>query len=289
MRSLPLPNKSIESILNACVDGLSDENRLNEKYTENLDKFKSNGDEYCKKAACNELHLIDEYDRSIGFELDNGLTGEEIKSLYSNLFSKEGKPARRIYNEIKESAPLNICPYCGCGRVTTLDHFLPKAKYPFFSVLAENLVPSCSDCNHGKGMSNANSAEKQTLHPYYDHALLVTDQWLFASVCETQPTTLMFRAEAPKNWSSINKERIQAHFSSYNLAIVCAHFANVELADRYQSDSSTFKKHGHEMLRVILEEEANNLKLRHKNHWRTAMFQALANSEWYCHGCFIFE
>jgi hypothetical protein len=43
------------------------------------------------------------------------------------------------------------------------------------------------------------------------------------------------------------------------------------------------------MLRVILEEEANNLKLRHKNHWRTAMFQALANSEWYCHGCFIFE
>ena len=55
---------------------------------------------------------------------------------------------------------LSVCPYCNRTFINTvymtpksgkaradLDHFLPKAKYPYFSMSIYNLVPSCSVCN----------------------------------------------------------------------------------------------------------------------------------------------
>ena len=43
------------------------------------------------------------------------------------------------------------CPYCAMGFVKKLDHYLPKQKFPEFSMLDANLIPSCSDCNEEKG------------------------------------------------------------------------------------------------------------------------------------------
>ncbi|TGC06732.1 hypothetical protein CRG93_19505 [Escherichia sp. E2593] len=56
------------------------------------------------------------------------------------------KEIREAY--IKEGI---TCPYCGVGTATTLDHYYCKSSLPQFSILKENLIPCCGECNKTKG------------------------------------------------------------------------------------------------------------------------------------------
>jgi len=65
---------------------------------------------------------------------------------------------------------LDYCPSCGeDGYPRTLDHYLPKEKFPEFSILSSNLVPMCDTCQ-GEKLSKTvtDDGEKIFLHPYYD-------------------------------------------------------------------------------------------------------------------------
>ncbi len=71
---------------------------------------------------------------------------------------------------------LRTCPYCNRQYITpiltsngkmrgTLDHFLPKNEYPYFSMSLYNLVPSCYNCNSSfKGSIKFNFDD---INPYY--------------------------------------------------------------------------------------------------------------------------
>ena len=50
---------------------------------------------------------------------------------------------KRVYN--------NKCPYCILSEPDTIEHILPKEKYPEFAVHLYNLIPCCSKCNRHKG------------------------------------------------------------------------------------------------------------------------------------------
>lgn len=70
--------------------------------------------------------------------------------------------------DIKDEIYFNgllTCPYCGnIGTPDTIDHYLPKADYPEFSIFSDNLVPSCFHCNNNrKDKPNI----KETMHPYF--------------------------------------------------------------------------------------------------------------------------
>ncbi len=82
------------------------------------------------------------------------VTIDEMKSLYATGMSASSGAARRYYDEIVNAAPNRICPLCGVGTVTTLDHHLPQSKYPDYVLVPANLVPSCSDCNKTKFTSS---------------------------------------------------------------------------------------------------------------------------------------
>ena len=49
---------------------------------------------------------------------------------------------KRVYN--------NKCPYCTLSEPNTIEHILPKEKYPEFAVHLYNLIPCCSKCNGHK-------------------------------------------------------------------------------------------------------------------------------------------
>ncbi|WP_248742125.1 MULTISPECIES: hypothetical protein [unclassified Pseudomonas] len=73
------------------------------------------------------------------------------------------------------SIPLNglaSCPFCGGDGARTIEHYLPQASYPEFSIYSLNLMPSCGDCNRKRNDSNAYGADVKLLHPYFDRALL---------------------------------------------------------------------------------------------------------------------
>ncbi len=67
---------------------------------------------------------------------------------------------------------LPSCPFCGGDGARTIEHFLPQASFPEFSVLSLNLAPSCGDCNRKRNNQNEHGAPLKLLHPYFDYEIL---------------------------------------------------------------------------------------------------------------------
>ncbi|MDA2093773.1 hypothetical protein PDN23_14210 [Bacillus cereus] len=97
--------------------------------------------------------------------------------LYENLLSgkffnkaieSKGKVA---VNEFKNFLTLenNICPYCDWYEMefaaVSIDHFLPKSKYPLLSIYPRNLVVACAACNDRIKKDNI---YLPIAHPYYN-------------------------------------------------------------------------------------------------------------------------
>ncbi len=72
---------------------------------------------------------------------------------------------------------LGVCPYCD-GPLTPsrakVDHFYPKAEFPFLALAPENLVPACTDCNslqvkgdHPPLAKGAPNEVADWFHPYH--------------------------------------------------------------------------------------------------------------------------
>lgn len=79
---------------------------------------------------------------------------------------KAGCAARdRLYAKIRKLT--SVCPYCTIALTTTLDHYLPKAYYPEFSILTVNLIPSCYSCNRSRDFRSS-TGERALIHPYFD-------------------------------------------------------------------------------------------------------------------------
>lgn len=94
------------------------------------------------------------------------------KDKFINLYTRPIGTLKTNIIDILRDHTLASCPFCSeAGRPTTLDHFLPKEKYPEFSFLSNNLVPACDACQgaDAKGSKVLNGKGKRIfLHPYYD-------------------------------------------------------------------------------------------------------------------------
>ena len=203
---------------------------------------------------------------------------DSLKKLYTNQMVPKDKPARKYYDELMSLPPLNRCPFCGIGTVTTLDHYLPKSEFPIFSILPYNLVASCKDCNTGKLADYATTKNSQTLHPYYDD--FTYEQWLFARVLQTSPVSIEFYVSPPSAWSQIEKDRVKSHFDNYQLekrfSIEAAN-SLADLREEFMIFSSTPTDIQQELYKKFVSHDS-----RHKNSWETAMYQALCQNQWYC-------
>lgn len=200
----------------------------------------------------------------------------DMKGLYEEQFV-DRKKGRRIYDKIMLLAPLSICPFCGFGTVATLDHYLPKAPFPTFSVLPYNLVPCCFDCNKGKAAGHARTQNEQTIHPYYDD--YSNEQWLYASIVQTNPVSIRFYVNPPSTWNPVDQDRVKAHFIDFDLekrfSIKAAtEFAN--LREEFKLYSSTPSQ-----IKEALTKKARAQLSRYKNSWESAFYQALSNNNWY--------
>lgn len=70
---------------------------------------------------------------------------------------------------------IQTCPFCdgSMKSAVTVEHFLPKGRYPVLSVHAANLVPACKDCNEPKSDKDPleNARLLDLFVPYHRHAL----------------------------------------------------------------------------------------------------------------------
>lgn len=138
---------------------------------------------------------------------------------------------KRLINERQSEGTRDFCPYCGIGAPRQFDHYLPKEKYPEFSVHAYNLVPCCDICNGKK-----------------------SDVWLDAKnarvflnlYIDSLPTAPMLEPEV--NWVMRKGKRVPAvsfnlvrpaGFSVGKFGLIESHFKKLELLSRYKDQAHT--------------------------------------------------
>jgi 5-methylcytosine-specific restriction endonuclease McrA len=209
---------------------------------------------------------------------------EDMKWLYEHHFVAEGSAGRAIYNALRAKPRFKLCPLCGVGQVSTLDHYLPKSKYPVLAVLPANLVPACSDCNRAKGTKAPATEGSQTLHPYYDN--FDDGRWLHAAFVDDAPPSLRFFACGPDHWSQTRRDRVARHLEVFKLGPLFASNASQELVNIRQQLVSTFAIGGPGAVRAHLREQAASREQAYRNSWQTAMYDSLAGDDLFCDGAF---
>lgn len=216
--------------------------------------------------------------------VNGNVTKDELKKVYSNQMVGSGI-GRIYYDKLLKAAKNDLCPLCAHRDATTLDHYLPKAKYPRLSVVPINLVPSCKDCNTGKLTSFPTTPEEETIHPYYDDIEL--DQWLEARVNRTTPLSVTFYVLHVPGWSNLLFDRTKNHLKAYKLDLLYSTQAGRELTARKQQLISNYTPQlGDANVKKLLLDEAISRGTSNINSWQSALYRCLANDDWFCNGGF---
>jgi 5-methylcytosine-specific restriction endonuclease McrA len=274
MRTIIAPNENPSVVYQTCIDSIADED-LRQRLNALTQDIGAHAGDYQRRATAKKLYTIPSNDCGNDDIVLGAVTKKELKDVYSSHMVSKSKPARVIYDLLLSRAPLGKCPFCGVGQASTLDHYLPKAKYPQLSVVPFNLVPSCKDCNTGKSAGVATTEETQCLHPYFDGQSFEEDQWLFAEVVTTSPLSIRYFVMAPKHWDDISKKRVESHFSDFGLAKRYSIEAANELANQKYFLEDFKKNNGTDALVDLLSVKARSNSSVHVNSWQTAFYQAL--------------
>ncbi|UOE82458.1 hypothetical protein LTQ03_17170 [Vibrio splendidus] len=226
-------------------------------------------------ASLKSLYLVeDKSNQTFSCVLDES----ELKNLYD--YHMIDGVARDYYDLVKGSQP--VCPFCMKGAIYTVEHHLPKSKYPTYSIIPYNLVPCCRDCNTNKLDKIYLSENGQTLHPYYDQAN--SNRWLYAEVIPGFAPSVRFYVNCSESLNKSLNIKISNHFKIYDLNHTYKACTVPELAYLNQKLSDIHIKSGLSGVEEYLKEEAICNERANKNFWKTALYHALSKDQWYLNG-----
>jgi hypothetical protein len=276
MQKLVKPNDDPESVFLMCISRVRDDN-LKTRLTSMSSAIKDYANQFEIAASNTTLHALRPYNNVGGI-----VTNEEIIAVYTDRMVKRDSPGRDIYDKLLLLPKYGRCPLCGHGVVCTLDHHLPKTKYPTLAVVPTNLVPACRDCNTAKTSAIPITGEEETIHPYFDN--IETDLWLYATVIETEDSSpvLRFFVQPPPSWDNLKIKRVKHHFKVFKLSTLYTSQAGTELTNIRDRLIQLFSAEGIQGVKSHLREEADSRAKGYLNSWQTAMYKALAASDWYC-------
>jgi len=284
MMRLSEPQYSFEQTLDECVAGITGNAELRHKLSSGKPDFTTVEAQYLGAAGIGELHTIQPINTDVDADpvVINTLKKSDLVKIYDQYFVPEQKPARKIYDALLNAAK-EKCPFCGgIGTPHNLDHFLPKAHFPQFSVQPRNLVPACRDCNmDGKAHAFAMSAEDQIIQPYVDNDRFFFDQWIFAiyhAGNDGEPGEFEYFVNPPEGWREVDKQRVRKHFADFDLARRYTTKA-AELLGTVLQQIESLRQAGldNETINVaLLQPGIDNASF--VNHWQKGMFQALRHA-----------
>lgn len=177
--------KKMEEVKNKIINNLNTLNKVNDKLSERY-KIIQDFILSIKQIPLSEINgtiiSIDKFKQAINNEAQNtakkfnelSLQIKETISL-QNIQKYRDSTSWSAYHFVMELG-LKVCPYCNRQYISPiysedgkmrgdLDHFLPKYKFPYFSMSIYNLVPSCKFCNSSLKNKKEFSYNKN-LNPY---------------------------------------------------------------------------------------------------------------------------
>ncbi|WP_336856035.1 HNH endonuclease signature motif containing protein [Sinomonas albida] len=209
-----------------------------------------------------------------------GLSRSAMCDLYDKQFTKN-IGVERIRSGIKNAAPNGLCPYCGQGSVTQLDHYLPKKQFAGTTVHPANLVPACGDCNFAKLEYKPGPDDPPVLHPYFDAAFSV--RWLTATLTQGSLGLPKIRFSVSLSQPDPALEaRLWAHMKVFKLWDRFGAWAGQSLSNYenfLRSDPGRQMTLG--QVRKDLYEMAIKQSGGRVNSWEQAAHEAMASSDWY--------
>lgn len=212
-----------EHSLNACIAGVTGDNELRSKLEHAKSELERVETEYRESFWTEVTDRFPDWETACGegWVTTAGLSQRDLVSLYDKYFRKKGKPARAIYDELLNCAE-DQCPFCGgVSAPATLDHFLPKSRYPHCAVMPVNLLPACYDCNLGAKLTDdGGTYGLPFIHPYLDKDRYFKEQWIFADYFpggEGKPGWFEYYAQPPSYWSDRDRDRARRHFNEFRI------------------------------------------------------------------------
>jgi 5-methylcytosine-specific restriction endonuclease McrA len=205
---------------------------------------------------------------------------DEMIKVYTGRMAKGNTSGRHYYDKLIARAPQGRCPLCGQRTVSTLDHYLPKAGYPSFVVTPHNLIPACKDCNKEKSDVLADSADEQTLHPYFDD--IDRFVWLKSVIVHSSPAAAQFFVDTSGVPAKMAK-RAEYHFKRLKLGPLYASHAADEIAG-ISYRLCHLLGFGAATVKIHLEAEATSRVVARRNSWQSALYTAMASDDWFCQG-----
>lgn len=289
MKRLVPPNITFNDILLKCSEGMEQVN-VRSNFISVFPTFLAKEQEYQALSSVGNLYTYPKVNPLANTTPVIGhLTKRKLVNLYENNLRNKEKPARYYYDALLVSSG-ERCPFCGdIGQTKNLDHFLPKAHFPEFSVMPLNLVPSCRDCNMGeKGESYATAADEQAIHPYIDKDVFYQEQWVFAEYIGEDDGAFRYYVNCPDVWCQQDRNRATNHFNTLDLANRYRLEASKHLSEVIDQKNA-FKQTVLDLAPLstpqIIKTEFINSNLmpiiqssQFSNHWKKVMYQCLANS-----------
>lgn len=138
---------------------------------------------------------------------------------------------KKLITERQVEGIRDFCAYCGIGGPRQFDHYLPKAKFPEFSVHFYNLVPCCASCNGLKGEIWLQANGARVFINFYIDSL---------------PTAPMLELDV--QWLVKNGKRVPvvsfglvrpSGFSTMKFSLIVSHFEKLDLLARYKDQAHT--------------------------------------------------
>lgn len=273
MIKLKKPKLNQCDIYDDCINNIRSYERK-ARLENSKDEVISKSSEYDLLAQNEKLCLIPEH-----VNVQGGVNKDDMVFVYENKFSKKGQIARKYYDEIMLSAPYGRCPLCGQRQVKTLDHYLPKSKFPTYSITPFNLIPACSDCNKDKTDDIASCRGEETIHPYYDD--FNDEVWIKAKLVDEIPVSFEFYTEKPKRWDETKYCRAKTHFKKFSLNKLYKPYASEMFIGAFSRlkrlyDRTDEQETKNEVKECIKDEQKHGL-----NSWQSVMYSSIYESDWF--------
>lgn len=267
MRKLSAPTDSVQDVFLTCIESYQN--------TELKDRLKSITPVLVEAASRFEDCVLTSRTHTIPVadSVDGKVNKDEMVNIYNSKFV--GGPGRPYYDKYMSLSANGKCPFCGIGIVSTLDHYLPKSKYPALALTPKNMIPACRDCNLGakKAFSPQDSAQ-EPLHPYFDD--VEQDIWLSVKFDVKGKDLIPFYfVHRPTTWDELLFSRVVNHMKLYNLYTLYAIHAAEEIAGQSSMWCNFLGKYGEDFVAEFFRDQATSRGQSLLNSWQTALYRGL--------------
>ena len=235
------------------------------------------------KEKCNTYNVLGttakfETARQSSF-LVTSLASPKMQELYDKQFSKN-KGTKKLRDTIKSGAKNNLCPYCGIGFISQLDHYLPKSEFHAVTVHPLNLVPACADCNTVKSAYVPSSGSPAVFHPYFDTAFDIA--WLEATLERGHGDHAVAKFSVNSKIEDAHlRSRMMQHLGVFGLKNRFSSFASQLIQEFETFYRNSPQKLTLESTRHYLEVSMHVASSVTRNSCKAATYQAMLISPWY--------